>query len=342
MKKISHTKTSNATMALQIKKFRLLLLLDIAGIVTMLHNTPKLMDDPMLDAPLKLPVKTLPTRITDMDFFQQQIHWNKTIDTRVYDSAAYLLPTGKHGGPRIPCVDGGEVSQQTRTTNSSTTNSAWDYTSFAPVVEEDEITVIFTFSARYCNPDLRLFQSVWHSHILYMPLFSFMPKVLAFDGFGDVGAVTNNLQIAKAKRANRSGVALDPEAYASFQQSLVKWLTHEQNQTKVAVKRMSTNLGPVEMLSKVLPTISTPIIYLAQDDFALNVHVNSKKIIRTMLNAAMGYNNVRYVLLAKQYAAQWGRTFYLQNGRRASGISPNATTPFTPDEISKLYPNSTD
>lgn len=90
-------------------------------------------------------------------------------------------------------------------------------------------------------------------------------------------------------------------------------------------------------LSQVMPTITTPIVYLAQDDFALNVNVDAKKVVRTMLNAAMGYNNVRYVLLAKYYRAKLPTSFYLQRG-----LSPNATARFTTDETAQVYPPDAD
>lgn len=134
-----------------------------------------------------LPAQRLPS-ITNMHFFREQIRSNEpliSINTTIQDNAAYLLPPGQYGGPKIPCM-GDERTNATSTTHSSP--AAWNYNSFAPIVEEDEVTVVFTFSARYCNPDLRLFQAVWNSHIQYMPLFASMRKVLVFDGFGDVGA----------------------------------------------------------------------------------------------------------------------------------------------------------
>jgi len=340
------------------KKKRQILRMGIVAVITVilhiiLSDNPYVVDfiatennNDLIGAESK--TKTLP-RITDTDYFRNQVRWSTTINATIHDNAAYFLPPGQYGGPHIPCVENSDEeiipkkADRRRDRNKGklkSSSSIWDYNSFAPIIEEDEITVIFTFSARYCNPNLQLFQKVWRSHILHMPLFESMPKLLAFDGFGDSGAVTNNMQISKANHARGSGVELNPEAYQVFQQILLDWLTMEQNQTRVTVQRMENNLGPVKMISKVLPTVSTPCIYLAQDDFALNEHVDAKKVVRTMLNAAMGYNNVRYILLAKAYVARWPTTFYLSNGGRASGISPNATAPFTRDEVAKLYPNS--
>lgn len=151
------------------------------------------------------------------------------------------------------------------------------------------------------------------------------------------GSVTNNKQIAKAKIASANGVALSLDRYLIFQDQ-IEFFMQTQNQTRFSIQRMSINMGPVKALSQVMPTITTPIVYLAQDDFALNVNVDAKKVVRTMLNAAMGYNNVRYtVLLSKYYRAKLPTSFYLQRG-----LSPNATAQFTTNETAQVYPPDAD
>jgi len=127
-----------------------------------------------------------PRRITETPFFTQNVRLStlnatasSTSSNTIQDHAAYLLPPGQYGGPQIPCRPDEQHDHQLDTIN----------TAKGPFIlsEEDEITAIFTFSARYCNPDLRLFREVWRSHVQYMALFESMPKIFVLDGFGDVG-----------------------------------------------------------------------------------------------------------------------------------------------------------
>jgi len=140
-----------------------------------------------------------------------------------------------------------------------------------------------------------------------------------------------------AQLAQKENVSLDADRYQQFQSRLEEFMV-EQNQTRVSIQKMPVNMGPVQLLSRVLPTVATPIIYLAQDDFALNVTIETGKVVRTMLNAAMGYDNVRYVLLAKDYPkSRMPVSFYGKKGE-----SPPAKMPLTDAEIARVHPSHED
>lgn len=231
--------------------------------------------------------------------------------------AASWLPPGKvYGGPMISCHDSDDSQPVTN------------------VKAPEAMTIIFTFSARYCNPDLQLFTQVWDSHVQHMPLFLGLPKHFVFDGFGDIATTSANSgghrdQRDSATAANQQKISLSLERYGEFQQRLeafVRKATQEpvgrenDNPPTLTFYPSPTNVGPVTLLRTIIPTVTTPIIYVAQDDFALNIALDTQGIMTTMLNAAVGYNHVRYLLLAKDYPkSRLPKTFFWKSPWIVSG-----------------------
>lgn len=267
-------------------------------------------------------------RVIQSPFFQQNISTQGTAITKqVFNTAAMNLPPGTYGGPMIPCDDSTNGKDSFVIKNNPNSIEA-----------SQVVTIIFTFSARYCNPDLRLFQMVWESHAKHLPSFLSMPKLFVFDGFGD-SAVGHHGQQISAKIAQEQNQDLDEHRYKEFKRRLKEFVNQQQQNFNSTINQFweeEFNVGPVKLLSKVMPTVTTPIVYVGQDDFALNVTLNTQSIVRTMVNAAMGYNNVRYILLAKDYPKS--RLPYSFYGQR--GVSPSAKIPLTQDEIQKIYKNN--
>jgi hypothetical protein len=94
-------------------------------------------------------------------------------------------------------------------------------------------------------------------------------------------------------------------------------------------------VGQRELVQRAIARVKTPIVYVAQDDFSLLQPVDGDSIAITMMNSLLGYNNVRYILLAKSYRGGQPRhyMFYGPNMQ-----APTANAPLTIEEEQKVYP----
>ena len=276
------------------------------------------------------------TRLLESEYFMRNV--TTTGIHRVWKNpsplaASRLPPTSTvYGGPMISCS-----SHDTENHSPTTEDSAMD--------AQNAMTIIFTFSARYCHPDLRLFAQVWDSHVQHMPLFLEMPKQFVFDGFGDAATSSANSgghrdQRDSAATANQHNISLSLERYQDFQQRLEVFVRNatraSDNLPSLRFYQSPINVGPVTLLQTILPTIATPLVYVGQDDFALNVTLDTQGVVATMLNAAMGYNHVRYLLLAKDYPkSRLPKTFF----GHPRGSAPAADAPLKAVELDLVFPN---
>ena len=191
-----------------------------------------------------------------------------------------------------------------------------------------QITAIFTGSARYCHPHLDLMQAVWDSHEKYMRGFESMPVLFALDGFGDVGY--NRVKMRKAAVAAAHNISLQDEKYVEFKRRL------REKYPRAQFMALEENVGQRELVKRAIARVKTPIVYVAQDDFGLVKPVDAESIAVTMINSGLGYNNVRYILLAKRYGGANKRhyKFYGPNMQ-----APAANAPLSREDELKVYPD---
>mmetsp|Transcript_31283 Transcript_31283/g.75662 ORF Transcript_31283/g.75662 Transcript_31283/m.75662 type:complete len:643 (-) Transcript_31283:187-2115(-) len=210
---------------------------------------------------------------------------------------------------------------------SSTSDTAAASTSYQQV-PSSQITVIFTGSARYCHPKLNLINAVWDTHVKYLKGFEHMPVIFALDGYGDVGY--NQVKARKAKAAAAQNISLEGSNYEQFKYDLQNKYPNSQ------FLILNDNVGQRELVQRAIMKVTTPIVYVAQDDFGLRKPIDGDSVAVTMMNAALGYNNVRYILLAKNYRGGQKRHYSFYGPNQESALAPNV--PLPQHDMEKVYP----
>jgi hypothetical protein len=159
-----------------------------------------------------------------------------------------------------------------------------------------EITVIFLGMARICGSSIGMFRKVWETHERYLEGFSSIQRIVVLDGFGDA-----RLDERRRGENRTAEEALNSTAYDEFKERLVGTYLADRNQTgNIMVLELREHGGLLGSMKAALAAVSTPIIYVTQDDLGLTHMVPTVGVVKTMLGALDGHNPVRFVLLNKR------------------------------------------
>lgn len=188
------------------------------------------------------------------------------------------------------------------------------------------ITAIFTGSARFCHPTLDIIDAVMESHREFMHGFEEILLVFALDGFGDIS------DESKKKHATKYNISIEEPKYLEYKRRL------REKYPQAKFLELEKNVGQRAMLVYAISQVTTPIVYVAQDDFGLKAHVDAFAIATSMLNSILGYNNVRYVLLPKFNRTKQNQKRYW-NFAHQSNIAPSASAPLTMREEQLIHGN---
>jgi uncharacterized protein (DUF1499 family) len=80
--------------------------------------------------------------------------------------------------------------------------------------------------------------------------------------------------LKKLGQAEGTDHKINEANYNAFQRAVRNFLhQHNEKPPKTVIVHMTAPIGPVESLSKIISSIKTPILYLAQDDFGLRINI---------------------------------------------------------------------